>query len=163
MRDSFMAVDASHPARRERGVRLGGHRRLLRKGHGARRVTAATLGRIVALELGPDLLRKLEAVSFEAGGRRELAREMTPHLGARFNVAHEARKEGRGNVTVAAAGLDPQGIGVMNASEALETVAASRGRRCRTYPSPPSSRVPTNPPVKTTPAMNAISPPAGSA
>jgi hypothetical protein len=69
--DSLMAINAGRAVLGHRLVLLRRRRRLLRKLHGACRMTAATLGGIIPFELLPHFLRKFQPISFVFGGRAE--------------------------------------------------------------------------------------------
>src|SRR5580700_3858897 len=115
MRDAGVAVDAGHAARCHGLVRAGRHRWLLRESHGAGRMTAATLGGIVRLQLLPNFLRELQAMTFILCRGIELASHVSPHFSVRLDMPQEAWEESWRHVAVSTARLNAKLILVVHA------------------------------------------------
>ena len=78
-------------------------------------MATAAFGRIICLELRPDLLRQLQAVGFILGGRAELAHEVAPHLRACLNVHQQPRKKRRRHMAVGTGRPNAELIRIMSA------------------------------------------------
>jgi len=78
-------------------------------------MTTAAFGGIIRLQFRPYFLRQLEAMSFILRRCIELPDRVSPHLGVRLNVPHQARHKCRRHVTIAAARLNTKRIRGMHA------------------------------------------------